>query len=59
MDMNRVHGRNLGGPLEYTVSEVMGRSVDSLIDEGVRFSIINDEDKDEEVCHCDDGFTEY
>lgn len=58
MNMNRVHGRNLGGPLEYTVSEVIDKSVDSLIDEGVRFSIINDSDKDEEVCHCDDGSAE-
>lgn len=48
MTMNMAQGRNLGGPLEYTVSEVISQSVDALIDAGVRFTIINDSDKYEE-----------
>lgn len=46
-------GRNLGGPLEYTVSEIINQSVDQLIDNGYRFTVINDEDIDEEVYMCD------
>lgn len=55
MDMSRVQGRSLGMPLELTVSEVIGASIDELIDAGVRFTVVNDDRKDEEVCHYGDG----
>lgn len=55
MNMDRVRGRSLGVPLEFTVSEVIGSSIDELIDAGVRFTVVNDDKKDEEVCHYGDG----
>ncbi len=53
--MNQTRGRSIGTLLEYSVSEVLNASIDDLIDNGVRFTIVNDEDKEEEVCHVDDG----
>ena len=55
MQQNQTRGRTIGGPLEYTVSEVLDMSIDVLIDRGVRFNIVNDDDKDEEECNCDYG----
>ena len=43
-------GRVIGIPLEFTVSEVINKSIDDLIDAGPRFNIINDDKADEEVC---------
>lgn len=43
-------GKVIGIPLEFTVSEVINKSIDDLIDAGPRFNIINDDKKDEEVC---------
>lgn len=53
--MNQTRGRSIGTLLEYSVSEVLNASIDDLIDNGVRFTIVNDEDKEEEVCPVDDG----
>ena len=53
--MNQTRGRSIGTLLEYSVSEVLNASIDDLIDNGIRFTIVNDEDKEEEVYHIDDG----
>ena len=52
MNTNLSKGKKIGGPSEYTVSEVMHESIESLIDRGKRFRIVNDEDSEEGL---DDG----
>lgn len=59
MTTNTARGKNLGGPLEYAVSDVLTQSVDALIDAGIRFTIVNDSDKDEEEYIDDDGTSEH
>lgn len=49
MTTNRTRGKNIGGPLEYTVSDVLHKSVEELIDAGKRFTIVNDSDAEEDL----------
>lgn len=48
MTTNKTRGKNIGGPLEYTVSEVLHKSVEELVDAGKRFTIVNNADAEEE-----------
>lgn len=48
-------GKSIGKGLEFTVSEVLNSSVDELIDQGKRFTIVNDEKKDEEEARYGNG----
>lgn len=48
MNTNWKRGKNIGGLLELTVSDVLQESVEALIDQGKRFTIINDVDLEED-----------
>lgn len=58
MATNKQRAKNIGGPLEYTVSDVLGLSVEELIDRGTRFTIINDVDAEEGLCYDGDRFAD-
>lgn len=55
--MSQKRAGNVGELLELTVSKVLGESVEALIDQGKRFTIIND-DQSEEGIYYDNGFSE-
>lgn len=48
MATTQYKGKRIGGPSEYTVSEVIHESIESLIDRGKRFTIVNDDESEED-----------